>query len=165
MTNELLIGTMLIAKGTWVPRSLTVGITPYTTGWSEVTTCTSAQLGRDIEKAGWTLLFMAGEIHANGYGSSDEVRLGRAVDRVIQTVGKEKCNCLEITEIKHRSFLGIRYTSIGAHARHIQQSRSFYPLAGDSKASVEAQSRLISGEAIQNSENEGGLRAEAIQLA
>jgi len=68
---------------------------------------------------------MAGGIRASGFGFNRQSRTDRAVARVIAAVKRENCNCLEIGEVRQRSFLGLPYTSVAAHARHIQQSRSF----------------------------------------
>jgi hypothetical protein len=170
MINEVRIGTMLIENGTRTPESLEVGTAPYSAGWSFITDSTSVQLGKDIEKLGWTFFFMAGQIYGAGFGFSDKARMDRAVGQLIHMVTQEKCNCLEITGIKRRSFLGISHTSVDAHARHIQQSRSFHPLAGDPVSTDHApvpatRSRIAPREAIQTWENEGGLRAKVIQRA
>lgn len=170
MINTVQIGTMLIEDGTRTPESLAIGTAPCSAGWSFITDCTSVQLGKDIEKLGWTFFFMAGQIYATGFGFTYEARTDRAVRQLIRVVTQAKCNCLEITGIKRGSFLGISYTSLDAHARHIQQSRSFHPLASDFVSNdhalvPDARSRIGPVEAIQSWENEGGLRAEAVQRA
>ena len=68
---------------------------------------------------------MAGEVHANGFGFNAESRMDRALAHVLNTISLEYCNCLEITDVKLRSILGIPYTRLGARARHIQESPSF----------------------------------------
>jgi hypothetical protein len=115
---------MLIADGTHTPESLVLGIQRYSAGWSSIAS-TSAKLGRELESAGWTFFYMAGEIHANGFGFNDQSRIDRAVAHVIDAVQLQNCNCLEITEVRRRSILGLSYTSLIAHARHIQKSRTF----------------------------------------
>ena len=138
--------------GTQMPESLAVGTEGDLAGWSWITKSTSAQLDRALEKAGWTFFYMAGEIHTSGFGFNDQSRTDRAVAHVIDAVKRERCNCLEITQMRHRSLLGLRYTSVVAHARHIQKSRSFHH-SSDTPASV-------TGAVIQVWENEGGLPAE-----
>lgn len=125
MTDKIREGTMLIADGTRMPESLGVEIERYSGGWSSITNFTSAQLGKEIENAGWTFFYMAGEIHTSGFGFNDQSRTDRAVSQVIDAVRQEQCNCLEITQMIWRSFLGLPCTSLVAHARHIQRNRRF----------------------------------------
>jgi hypothetical protein len=129
MTDRIGVGTMLLEDGTAVPESLVVETTAYLPSWSSVLGVSSSQLGRQIEAAGWTFFYMAGEINRSGFGLNDQFRTDRALTRVIAAVKDESCNCLEITKLRRGSFLGVPYTSITAHARHIQKSRSFHDLS------------------------------------
>jgi hypothetical protein len=172
MTDRIRAGTMLIADGTHTPESLVVDAESYSAGWSSIMGSTSAQLDKKIETAGWTFFYMAGEIRTSGFGFNDQSRTARAVAHVINAVRRENCNCLEITQMRRRSFLGLSYTSLVAHARHIQRSRSFHDPSNmptgipfrsrewlyDQPATVRSKS-LSAGEAVQTWENEGGSRA------
>jgi hypothetical protein len=129
MTDRIRVGTMLIEDGTHTPESLVVGTERYSAGWSSIIKSTSAQLGKELESAGWTFFYMAGEIRTSVFGFNAQSRTDRAVARVIDAVKRQNCNCLEITQMRRRSFLGLPYTSLVAHARHIQRSRSFYDLS------------------------------------
>jgi hypothetical protein len=129
MTDRIRVGTMLIEDGTHTPESLVLGTERYSAGWSSIIKSTSAQLGKELESAGWTFFYMAGEIRTSGFGFNDKSRTDRAVARVIDAVKRQNCNCLEITQMRRRSFLGLPYTSLVAHARHIHRSRSFYDLS------------------------------------
>jgi hypothetical protein len=73
---------------------------------------------------------MAGELRTSGFGFNETSRMNRAVTHLIDAVKRQHCNCLEINEIRLRSFFGLPYTSVVAHARHIQRSRSFCGLSG-----------------------------------
>ena len=125
MIETIHVGTMLMQDGTPTPESLVVGTEPYSPGWSSIIKSTSAQLGRELESAGWTFFYMAGEIRTSGFGFNDQSRTDRAVAHVLDAVKLQNCNCLEITQMRRRSFLGLSYTSLVAHARHIQKSRAF----------------------------------------
>ena len=170
MTDRIRAGTMLIADGTDMPATVVVGTEQYSAGWSSITGPTSAQLGKEIENAGWTFFYMANELRTAGFGFNDQSRIARAVGHVINAVRRENCNCLEITQLRRRSFLGLSYTSLVAHARHIQRSRSFHDLANmparipfrsrewlyDQPATAQSES-LFAGEAVETWENEGGV--------
>jgi hypothetical protein len=174
MTDRIRAGTMLIADGTQTPESLVVDTERYSPGWSSIIKFTSAELGRALESAGWTFFYMANEVRTIGFGFSDYSRINRAVAHVVSAVKRENCNCLEITQMRERSFLGLSYTSLVAHARHIQRSRSFQDLSHMpastrfrprewlymEAATVRSKS-LLTGEAVQTWENEGGLGAES----
>ncbi len=156
MTETIRIGTMLIEDGAPTPESLVLGTHPYSPGWSSITNSTSAQLGREIESAGWTFFYMAGEIRTRGFGFNDQSRTDRAVAHVMDAVKLQNCNCLEITQMRRRSFLGLRYTSVVAHARHIQRSRRFQdPLR--TLASAVAFKYVFTSEPVHAWENEGGV--------
>src|SRR5437763_6526589 len=102
MTDRIRVGTMLIEDGTHTPESLVVGTERYSAGWSSIIKSTSAQLGKEIENAGWTFFYMAGEIRTSGFGFDDQSRTDRAAAHLIHTVEREKCNCLEITQVRGR---------------------------------------------------------------
>ena len=129
MTDRIQVGTMLIQDGTRMPPTVVVNAEHYVAGWSSITGSTSAQLGRRIEKAGWTFFYMAGEIRSSAFGFNDRSRVARAIGHLINAVKLENCNGLEITRVRQGSFLGLPYTSLVAHARHIQESCSFYDLS------------------------------------
>ncbi|HZQ18292.1 MAG TPA: hypothetical protein VFA90_06180 [Terriglobales bacterium] len=171
MIDRIRVGTMLIAEGTLTPQSLVVGTESYSAGWSSITKFTSAELGTALEGAGWTFFYMANEVRTTGFGFSDYARTSRAVAHVISAVKQEHCNCLEITQMRRRSFLGLSYTSLVAHARHIQVSPRFHdpsymaatipfssPELHEEPATVRSKS-LFAGDALQAWENEGGSRA------
>jgi hypothetical protein len=169
MTDRIRAGTVLVEDGTPTPESLVVATEHYSAGWSSILQSTSAQLGRELESTGWTFFYMAGEIRRSGFGFDEQSRTDRAVAHLIDAVKRQNCNCLEITQIRRRSFLGLPYTSLGAHARHIQRSRSFHvpssvlariprePLR-DKELPVQ-NSSSFTGKRIQAWDNEGGSRA------
>ena len=68
MTQCIRLGTMLIADGTRIPKSVLVGSERYSADWSSIIGFTSAQLDRELEKAGWTFFYMAGQIRTRGFG-------------------------------------------------------------------------------------------------
>jgi hypothetical protein len=175
MTENIRVGTMLLEDGTPIPKSMVVATESYSAGWSSIFQSSSAQLGKELESAGWTFFYMAGEIGTTGFGFDDRSRTDRAVSHLIDAVKRQHCNCLEITEMRRRSFLGLPYTSLVAHARHIQRSRSFHDLSygtttipfypGDSISDKDISvqnSPSSTGEPVQVWENEGGSGMESI---
>jgi len=128
MTQTIKMGSILIEQGAHMPESLRLESVPYSRGWTSVSNDLN-ELDTEINRAGWTFFFMAGEIKITAFGFDKEAAVRRAVKRAITSVEAQKCNCLEITEVSANSFMGMPYVNISAHARHIQESSAFsgYP--------------------------------------
>ena len=122
MADKIKTGTILIEEGALLPESLQFESDPYSDGWRSVNNLDGCGLGRKIREAGWTFFYMAGEIKASVFGFDREKALRRAVNRVLANLKSEKFNCLEITRVAAKRFLGLPYVTVSAHPRHIQQS-------------------------------------------
>ena len=125
MTDAIKTGTILIEGGASMPASLLLEGSPYSNGWRSVSNLGLNELDAAIHKAGWTFFFMAGEIKISAFGFDKEKAMRRAVKRVITNVESHNCNCVEITEVSAKSFLGMPYVNVSAHSRHIQESSAF----------------------------------------
>jgi hypothetical protein len=179
MTDRVRVGTAFIADDSHMPATLVVGTKHYSAGWSSIIGYTSAQLGIHKCSAGQRNRKRRMDILLHGWRDSlQRLRLQRSVpdrsccgalDRCREA---ENCNCLQITQMRRRSFLGLPYTSLIAHARHIQRSRSFQDLSSvpvriryrprewlyDQTPRVRSKTLFV-GQAVQTWENEGGSRA------
>ena len=124
MTNTIQTGTILIEDGTLLPTSLLLESQAFSTGWTSVTNIRS-EFEKSISQAGWTFFFMAGKIQSTVFGFDKQKAAHTAVKRLITNVESQQCNCLEITGVMSNSFLGIPYTSVSAHSRHVQGSPVF----------------------------------------
>jgi hypothetical protein len=120
---------MLLKDGTELPALPAITMIPHAIGWSYLINSTSAELDGNLRRIGWTFFYLAGEIRKIGFGFTSESRMKRAVTRVIEAVKLQQCNSLEITQVRTKSFLGLPYTSLVAHARHVQLSPRFQPIA------------------------------------
>jgi hypothetical protein len=125
MTDAIQTGSILIEKDATMPQSLRLEGGPYSSGWRSVSNLGLNELDDAIRKAGWTFFFMAGEIKITSFGFDKKSAVRRAVKRVITNVESHNCNCVEITEISAKSFLGMPYVNVSAHSRHIQKSAAF----------------------------------------
>ena len=126
MKESMESGTILVEEGTVLPDSLLVSTKPYGAGWSSVENLTRSQLGAGLEAARWTFFYMAGESKGTAFGFEEPSRIRRAVLQVIQVVKLQHCNCLELTQVRRKSFCGVPSITIVAHARQIQRSRRFH---------------------------------------
>ena len=117
-------GTILIEDGTLLPQSLVLASEPYSRGWTTVSNSRS-DFERNINQAGWTFFFLAGEMHATVFGFNTETAVHTAVERLIGNAKSQNCNCLEIGQVTMKSFLGLPFASVSAHSRHIQGGSVF----------------------------------------
>ena len=117
-------GTILIDEGAALPKTLLHQSSPYSSGWT-VMTSSRSEFEKDINLAGWTFFFLAGSIQATVFGFDKQKAVRTAVDRIITNVKAQDCNCLEITQVKMKSFLGLPYACVSAHSRHVQGGSVF----------------------------------------
>ncbi len=122
MAEKINTGTILIKEGTFLPKSLKLESEPYSKGWRLVKNLRSSGMDRQLFEAGWTFFYMAGEVNAPVVGSDLEKTTRRAVKKVIAYMKSDRLNCLEITQVAARRFLGLPYVTVSAHLRHIQES-------------------------------------------
>jgi hypothetical protein len=124
MTATISAGDILIDGGTYLPDFLTGPGEHSLPGWSEVEGGLRA-FEKEIEQAGWTLFFMAGELKANVFGFDRQRTTQTALKRLLTIVKSQRCNCIEVTDVTEKSFLKLPYIQVRAHARHLQQGLSF----------------------------------------
>ena len=122
MAQTIEIGTLLIKEGTPLPESLPLESDPYLKGWRLVKNLGSSGLGRKLFEAGWTFFYMAGEVNAMAFGSVSERTTHRVVKKIITNMKSDRFNCLEISRVEVKSFLGLPYVTVAGHPRHIQES-------------------------------------------
>ncbi|MGC2323974.1 MAG: hypothetical protein WA463_15190 [Terriglobales bacterium] len=127
-------GTIMMQTGTYVPESLHVEATPYWRTWRLINSADGNLLDRDLRTVGWNFFFLADTVQAMVWGHSGE----KAVRRVLAKVKLLKFNCLEITEITQRRFLGLPYVQVSAHSRHIQKSSTLQSLVDRNQAETAA---------------------------
>lgn len=119
-------GTILIEKSTRLPGTLGLESCPTDSGWlSLVNHPDRRQLEEKLSAAGWRFFLMAGAIKTCGFGFARRTMIQAALKRLITAVKLQKCNCLEIDAIAMRSFLGLPYVCLSAHARQIQNELVF----------------------------------------
>jgi hypothetical protein len=116
------VGTVLIGEES--PRMaevLALQSEPYFGNWSVVKVLDGFTLDRKIHAARWNFLFMAGEIKATFFGAIGALKIQRALEQIARKVKHQNFNCLEVTAIVARRFLGLPYATVSAHSRHIQE--------------------------------------------
>jgi hypothetical protein len=122
LSGTIKAGTIMMKVGTIIPQSLRVETELYSRGWEIIKNADADGVDRDIRRADWNFFFLAASIQETAFGFWGERTVRRAMKRVLAKAELAKFNCLEITEISAKQFLGFPYVHISAHSRHIQKS-------------------------------------------
>ena len=122
MTQEVQIGTILIRDNPAAAQAIGFQREPYSATWGLVKALDGLALDRKIHAAGWSFFFMAAEVKVTFFGAIGAKNIENALERMLRKIKPMNFNCLEVTGIVAKRFLGIPYTVVSAHSRHIQQS-------------------------------------------
>ena len=124
MPQEVQVGTILMSQ--WPPflglPSEGLESAPYSGHWSVVKALDGFALDRKIRAAGWNFFFIASEVKVMFLGSLGAKKIQHALHRILGKVSRQHFNGLEVTGIVPKRFLGLPYTIVLAHSRHVQQS-------------------------------------------
>ena len=142
MAQTIKTGTILIKDGTFLPDALELESEPCATGWRLVQNLDGYGLGRKIHEAGWTFFYLADEMKATILGFDGQKAVRRAVKRILANLKPEKFNSLEISQTISKHFLGVPYTRVYAHPRHVQKSMVLF---SDVVAQPSGQREISSG--------------------
>lgn len=125
--NPIQVGTIMVQRSAGL-QSFGIQSEPYAGTWQSLGILESSGLDRRIRAAGWKLFFMADELRTvvPAWGGHETLR--RGVKRLLAQTRAQHLNCLELTCITKKRFLGIPYLSIAAHSRHIQQGSQIQSL-------------------------------------
>jgi hypothetical protein len=119
--------TVFIREDTPLPTTLSIESEAFLPGWRVVKNLDRQALTREVEGAKWNFFYLAGEMRATVFGREGLGALRKAVKCVLAKQEGRKFNCLEITKIVSKRFLGIPFISVAAHSRHIQQGVGLVP--------------------------------------
>jgi hypothetical protein len=122
MTAIVQVGTILIEQRPAIAEALGLQSEPYSAGWRVVETLDGMALDRKIHAAGWNFFFMAAQVKVTFFGAIGVKNIQNAMKRMLGKLKPMNFNCLEVTGIAAKRFLGVPYTVVSAHSRHIQQS-------------------------------------------
>jgi hypothetical protein len=127
MPPTIKIGTVMMQAGTLVPDCMRIEAEPYSHSWELISNSGGDKLDRQVRNAGWNLFFMAANLQVIGWGHSSGKSIHTAMKRMLVKATASGFNCLEVTEIAAKRFLGVPYMRLSAHSRHIQQSSFLRP--------------------------------------
>jgi hypothetical protein len=122
MPQTVQVATILMKESSLMPELLGFEIQPYSGDWNLVKKLDGFAMDRKIRGAGWNFFFMAAEVNAMFFGALGEKKIQNALHRIFGKVRHQPFNAIEVTGIVRKRFLGLPYTIVSAHSRHIQQS-------------------------------------------
>ncbi len=121
MVDLIQSGILLVKDGTAAPESVVFERQPCLKGWSIVLGLPASGLERKLSQVGWTLFYLAAEINSSAWGRNEAQAALKAVRRLLTRKDARKFNCLQITEVRSKRWLGITRVHLVAHWRHIQK--------------------------------------------
>jgi hypothetical protein len=122
MPATVQVGSILMQKWPVTTQSLGLESEPCSGSWSLVKVLDGFVLDRRVQAAGWNFFFMAGEVKGMFFGALGAKKIQSALRRILEKVSQQNFNSLEVTAIVAKRFLGVRYTVVTAHSRHLQRS-------------------------------------------
>jgi hypothetical protein len=129
MPDTIKSGTILIKEGALLPETLRFESESCLPGWRLVKDLDGCGLDRKIREAGWTLLRVAGQHGATVFGLDEQKTVRRALEQILANLESTESNSLEIMRVASEAstrFLGVRYATVSAQSRHIQQSAPLF---------------------------------------
>ena len=122
MPLDIKVGAILIEDWPLATQFLGLESEPYSEKWSLVKVLDGFALDRKIHAAGWNFFFMATKVKVMFFGALGAKKIQNALKRILGKVKRQHFNALEVTEIVAKRFLGVPYSIVSAHSRHVQQS-------------------------------------------
>jgi hypothetical protein len=122
MANDIQAGSIFLREGLLLPDTLELESAPYTEHWRLVTAPPRRFLDEKIRAAGWNFFLHAALTHATALGSRGVATTTRALQRLLAQATSQDFNSLEVAAISSGHFLGVPYTKVTAHSRHLQES-------------------------------------------
>ena len=152
MPQEVHVGTILISQ--W-PELFGLESEPYSGQWRVVKGLDSFALDRKIRAAKWNFFFIASEVKVMFLGAPGPKEIQHAVNRILGKVTKQHYNCLEITRIVTKHFLGLPYAVVSAHSRHVQQN-CYLDGPDARRASMSGQNCIVPSRILRQTSGEKG---------
>ena len=121
MVHSVEAGTILIREGLLLPKALNVTSERYSDHWRTLSSLSRTRLDDKIRAAGWNFFSLAARISSIALGLNGIKTTGSALKRLLAKARSQDFNSLEVTAISSSHFLGVPYTTVSAHSRHIQE--------------------------------------------
>jgi hypothetical protein len=120
MRSQIQVGSILIEDRAAKVEALGIESEPYVKNWSLLSFLNGRDLDRRVRATNWSFFFLAEAKRGRFFGDRSGSGMFKALTRILAKGRAQSFNCLEVTEILDKHFLGIHYTTIVAHCRHLQ---------------------------------------------
>jgi hypothetical protein len=116
------VGTVMVQNGTLLPGGLGLYPRIYSRLWRSFNGSESESADKKLRSVGWNFFYIAEELKAYVFGHQPGRMRDSALGRLLEKVRLANFNAMQITAIHTARFLGIPYTVLHSHPRHIQQA-------------------------------------------
>ena len=120
-TEEIVAGRVLIKSSLRLPQSVRFASKRYGS-WKLLAGVDGFAAERKLSEAGWNFFFVVPEIRRSALSSNRSKALRRALKKIVSATEAQNFNALEIVRVTTQRFLGLHYTKVVAHPRHIKGS-------------------------------------------
>src|SRR5437764_10224145 len=120
MNAQIQVGSILVENRAAKVDALAIESEPYVKNWSLLSFLNGRDLDRRVRATNWSFFFLAEAKRGRFFGDRSGTGMFKALTRILAKGRAQSFNCLEVTEILDKHLLGIRYTTIVAHCRHLQ---------------------------------------------
>jgi len=122
MPPSIQVGSILMNQWPLMEQLPGLESEPCSGSWELLRAFDGVDLDRKIHAAGWHFFFMATEVKVMFFGALGAKKILNALHRILGKVKGQDFNCLEVTGIVAKRFLGVPYAIVSAHSRHLQQT-------------------------------------------
>jgi hypothetical protein len=143
--------SILVREGTLLPTNQSIESEAFLPGWRLIKDLDGYGLDCKTQEAGGAPFCPAGETRATVFGIDEEKMVRRAIMEILARLKSEKFNFLEITRVTSvasKRFLEVRYVTVSAQSRLIQQVPGLVP-AKDCVLRMSAAPESLSVSAIE----------------
>lgn len=120
MPPSIQIGSILMKQGPLITQLPGLESEACSGNWKLLKALDGIALDHKIHAAGWNFFFMATEVKVMFFGALGAKKILNALHRIVEKVKGQDFNCLEVTGIVAKRFLGVSYAIVSAHSRHVQ---------------------------------------------
>jgi hypothetical protein len=89
-------------------------------GWNLIDRANAYDLDASLRKQGWYFLFFVPRIEASAFALTSEAVLQKAGRKVFRKADLQGFNALEITTIRKRNYLGMKYVRLAVHPHEVR---------------------------------------------
>jgi hypothetical protein len=115
------VGTVMVQDGTLLPGGLGLYPRIYSRLWRSFNGWESETADKKLRSVGWNFFYIAEDLRTFVFGHRPGRMRDSGWNRLLDKVRSENFNAMQITAIHTARFLGIPYTVLHSHPRHIQQ--------------------------------------------